>query len=61
MNDSNQIFLIPREGVLVIKPDTNTPLNAKGEMVENTSYYRRRVADGDASIGEPPAKASSKK
>lgn len=46
----NMIFVKPEEGILIINPQTNVPLQPEGELVEDSLYYRRRVADGSAKI-----------
>lgn len=58
-------YLIPREGLTVLIPRGGrylmpTPLPAEGASVELGTYWRRRIADGDVSVGEPPAPAKAK-
>ena len=43
---SEQAFLRPAEGVKVRRPDGGH-LAEKGETVTMTSYWQRRLADGD--------------
>ena len=50
---SGQKFLIPREGLIVRNPVDFTPLPETGALVDWNTFWRRRVACGDASIGEP--------
>lgn len=47
-----RIFLIPKDNVTVIDPETGTPLDADGEYKEDAAYWRRRVLDGDVTIEE---------
>lgn len=56
-------LLRPRTGVIVRDPDTRQPLDAKGERKAMTSYWRRRLRDGDVQLVTEPAapKASPKK
>ena len=50
-----KIFVKPaRDGLVIRKPDTRLPLGAAGELVEDSSYWRRRVNDNDIVIGAPP-------
>ncbi|MCD7099118.1 DUF2635 domain-containing protein [Stenotrophomonas sp. MMGLT7] len=55
-------YLIPRTGLAVLQPRDHkrpvpTPLPAEGATVTLTPYWRRRLADGDVTAGEPPAPA----
>ncbi len=46
-------FLQPAQGGLVRHPGSRRPLEAEGEEVELTSYWRRRLRRGDVvQIGE---------
>ena len=47
-------FLKPARGLRVLF-ERGGPMPAKGAEVEMTQYYRRRVADGDLEIADPPA------
>ncbi len=53
-------FLIPKTGVLVIDPDTNTPLPPEGAEVRLSTYWQRRIADGDVTPGQPAAPVKTK-
>lgn len=61
----NTIFVKPAQGLRVVNPATGQPLPAEGEVVENGTYWIRRLDDGDVTEETPPAtppvKASSKK
>ncbi|OWY40063.1 DUF2635 domain-containing protein [Xenophilus sp. AP218F] len=50
------------DGLLVRLEDGSGYLPAEGQPVPLTTYYRRRMADGDAVevIDEPPAKPAKK-
>ena len=48
-------FLKPAKGLRVLF-ERGGPMPAKGAEVEMTQYYRRRVADGDLEIADPPRK-----
>lgn len=59
-----------KEGLKVVKPDTNRDLDPQGEVVEQSSYWLRRLAEGDVVLieemkeeNEPlkPAKAKEQK
>lgn len=49
------MFVKPKEGVLLRDPATQQPLPAEGANVPDTSFWHRRVRDGDVTIAEPPA------
>lgn len=40
-------FLKPADGLIVRDPDTRAPLTAEGEEKTLTSYWLRRLTDGD--------------
>lgn len=44
------IHIKPRAGLRVPDPATGQPLPEDGARVADTSYWRRRIADGDAEI-----------
>ena len=48
-----QIFLRPSPGLKVKDPVTGTPLKAEGELKPATTYWLRRVKDGDAVRSAP--------
>lgn len=53
----HQRFLVPRVGLTVRDPATKIPLGEKGGWKPwvgvDGRYWRRRVACGDANLGEP--------
>lgn len=53
-------YLIPKAGLRMRDPQTLQLLPAEGETLQLTSYWRRRINDGDVSIGKPPRAASAK-
>lgn len=56
MADTDRIFVRPaRADVKVRVEHTRQHLAAEGESVPDTTYYRRRIADGDLVEVEPPA------
>ncbi|WP_424682918.1 DUF2635 domain-containing protein [Frateuria sp. YIM B11624] len=54
-------YLIPKSGVTVRDPATGKPLPEAGANKPRSSYWLRRLRDGDVSEGKPPkaAKAST--
>lgn len=36
--------LKPKKGLRVLKPGTKTPLDRDGEIVDESSYWKRRIA-----------------
>lgn len=46
----NTAFLIPKPGLRMRDPDTLQVLPPEGAEVEFTSYWRRRVREGDAEV-----------
>lgn len=42
-----KIFLKPKDGLKVPRPDSGRALNPEGELLEHSTYWRRRLADGD--------------
>lgn len=49
-----KIFVIPRDGLIVLDPDTNVALPLDGGFVEMNSHYKRRLRDGDIVIQPRP-------
>lgn len=47
-----KVFVKPKEGLRVVKPETRLQLAAEGEEVIDSSYWRRREMDGDVTIEE---------
>lgn len=56
-----QRFVKPAEGRLVRDPATGQPLPAEGALVEWTSFFRRRLAEGDIVEVEPEPAAPEPK
>ncbi|PCJ57851.1 MAG: DUF2635 domain-containing protein [Rhodospirillaceae bacterium] len=52
--------LIPKEGLAVRDP-RGGHLPREGRTVELTSYWRRRLRDGDVKIGRKPKTTSTEK
>lgn len=47
-----KIKIKPKEGLKVVHPDTKRAISAEGEEVEQTSYWLRRLAEGDVLLIE---------
>jgi hypothetical protein len=51
------MFVKPREGLRVLRPDTKRPLPPEGiEVSDNDRYWTRRAAQGDVEVAAAPAK-----
>lgn len=50
----NTIFVKPAAGMRVVNPATGQPLPAEGEVVENGTYWIRRLDDADVTQEEMP-------
>ena len=50
-------FLKPARGLLVRLEDATRHLLAEGETVRMSSYWRRRIRDGDVAEAKPPKPA----
>lgn len=53
--EDRYITLRPVEGITLIDPETGTAVPETGAKVKATSYWRRRIKDGDAVIVAPAA------
>lgn len=42
-----KIFLKPKAGLKIPRPDNGRELKAEGEEVIHSTFWRRRIADGD--------------
>lgn len=51
-----KIFVKPKSGMTVVKPETAQHLSAEGEHVIQSSYWLRRIADGDVILIEEKEK-----
>lgn len=50
----NKIFVVPAHKDLIVRhPFTKQPIPADGLFVEDSSYIRRRLRDGDLLLAEP--------
>jgi hypothetical protein len=47
------IHVTPREGYIVRDPVTLKALPAEGRRVVRTSFWARRLRDGDVTLGKP--------
>lgn len=54
-----ELYLKPKEGLIIRKPD-GSKLAAEGERVPRTSFWLKRLADGDVINLKPAAKATKK-
>ncbi len=63
MNTPNlrRISVKPRDGIVVIDPETNQPIPKDGAEVLDNKYVRRRIADKDLIVIEEIAQKNSKK
>lgn len=55
-NSQVRYYILPAAGRKVRDPDTEKfdPIPAAGKSVPQTSYWRRRLRDGDVVEGKPP-------
>lgn len=53
-------YLVPKPGFVVRDPVTKTPLPAEGREVAMTTYWLRRLREGDVLEGAPVKSAKSK-
>jgi hypothetical protein len=60
----NTLHVIPAPGLLVPMPDVpaggGRHLPAEGAVVNDTAFWRRRIADGEVSLAEPVEPAPPK-
>jgi len=54
-----ELYLQPAKGLVIKKPD-GSKLAAEGEKVPRTSFWLKRLADGDVVEVKPAAKATKK-
>lgn len=52
------IFVKPKEGLKVLRPDNGRALDPAGEAVPKSTFWMRRIADGD--VVEVAGKAEAK-
>ena len=48
------VYVKPAPGLIVRDPDTREPLPAAGAWVPRTTYWVRRLRDGDVAEAAPP-------
>ena len=56
--NAERTYVVPVKGLTVIDPTNGQPLPPEGKEVERTTYWVRRVNEGDVTEGKP-AKAKS--
>jgi hypothetical protein len=54
------IFVKPKTDLKIMKPETATFLNSEGELVLQTSYWLRRISDGDVILIEQKEQTQTK-
>lgn len=59
MSIANQFFIKPKPGAKVRDPHTGIHLNDEGEIKPRTSFWMRRVNDGDVLEAETPKAKTS--
>lgn len=58
---TDQLFIKPADGCKVRDPGTGALLDAAGEAKPKTTFWLRRLRDGDVEVCEPaPVKAPKK-
>jgi len=55
---TNKIHVIPCKGGLVRDPSNGKAIDAAGELVPNTTFWRRRLRDGSVTLKPAPKAAS---
>lgn len=55
------IYVIPKKGLKVRHLDAGGYLPEAGALVEDCSYWRRRLRDGDVTVGTEPKKSKGEK
>ena len=58
---SDKLTVKPAEGVNVRRVENGKHIDAKGELVPNNSFYRRRIKDGDLIDMNASEKAAAEK
>jgi hypothetical protein len=54
-----QIYVKPKAGLKIMNPVTKRAISAEGEMVVSSSYWSRRISDGDIEVIEQKSAASA--
>lgn len=52
-----KMFVKPKEGIKIRRPDTGVHLDADGEFVPKNTFWARRVLDGDVIESDGPAES----
>lgn len=47
-----RIFVKPKEGAKIPRPENGRMLKPEGEEVDQSTYWRRRASDGDVTVTE---------
>ena len=55
------LHLKPKKGLRVLKPGTKTPLASEGETVDDSSFWKRRLAAGEVEIVKEEIKEERKR
>lgn len=42
-----QLYVIPKNGLVVIDPVTRKPIHSQGQYVDKSTYWQRRILCGD--------------
>lgn len=53
----DKTYLIPGTGLVIIDPLTKKRLPEEGALISMTTYWQRRINQGDVTIGTPPVLA----
>jgi len=56
-----KIQIKPKDGLMVVRPDTKQALKQEGEFVESSPYWLRRLKDGDVVLVGEQKQAEEKK
>jgi hypothetical protein len=55
-----KIFVKPKEGLVIRRPDNGRVLSAEGEEVPQSTFWQRRINEGDVIEGKAPVAAAKK-
>lgn len=53
------LHVVPAAGLIVRDPVTRKPLPPEGDRVPATTYWHRRIAEGDVTVVQPEGEAAS--
>jgi hypothetical protein len=59
--DPEKFFVVPAAGLTVIDPASGQALPPEGKNVERSTYWIRRVNEGDVTEGKPTTAAKKAK